>query len=215
MVIIVDVHERDSGMAERLRALGCVVQEASLDAGDYLIGGTVGIARKTVTDFVTSLTRGRLFSQLVALQASVARPVLIIEGDRRHINQRLHPNSVRGLLITVSVEWGVPTLWSADVGETAAFLHLIARRASRLKSQWKPARHRKSKDKQELQRDILVQIPRVGHHSARALMNRFESLQAVLGVTERDLRQVDGIGRKKAAAIYQALHEPTASYRTG
>jgi Fanconi anemia group M protein len=210
MAIVVDIHERDSGMAERLRALGCVIEEASLDAGDYLVGGTVGIERKTVTDFVISLTRGRLFSQLVALQASVARPVLIIEGDRRHISQRLHPNSVRGLLITVGVEWGVPILWSADVGETAAFLHLIARRASRLKSQRKHPRPQKSKDKRELQHDILMQIPRVGYHSATALMSRFENLQGLLEASEHDLRQADWIGRKKARAIYQALHESPA-----
>jgi len=65
--ILADIHERDSGIAQGLRSLGWTVQETTLEAGDYVIGATVGVERKTVTDFATSLKNGRLFQQLAGL----------------------------------------------------------------------------------------------------------------------------------------------------
>src|SRR3989338_5002522 len=109
--ILVDVHERESRVAEKLRLLGWAVQEVPLEAGDYLLGGLIGIERKTVTDFVSSLTHGRLFRQLFQLRRSVHTPVLIIEGERGNIDG-LHPNVIKGTLVTISVNLRIPILWS-------------------------------------------------------------------------------------------------------
>ena len=211
--ILVDVHERESGIAERLRSLGWDVTERALEAGDYLLGGLIGVERKTTTDFVASVTRGRLFQQLFQLKRVVNKPLLVIEGAQDGL-QRLHPNALQGALVSVAVAWSIPILWSRQPEETASFLHLIARQASMRRSRHvQPSGLKTSKTKQERQVQLLNQIPRIGGRGATALLDRFGSLGGLLTASERDLQKVRGIGRKKAAAIYQLLHEPISGYR--
>ena len=100
--ILADIHERASGVAERLRLLGWAVQERLLESGDYVMGGAiVGVERKTTGDFAASLTRGRLFPQLAQLRQTVERPLLIIEGSHAALD-RLHPNAVKGALVSIN-----------------------------------------------------------------------------------------------------------------
>ena len=75
--LLADHREREAGVVTRLRSLGWDVLETTLAVGDYLLGGAIGIERKTVTDFAASLTTGRLFQQVAHLKATVRKPVLL------------------------------------------------------------------------------------------------------------------------------------------
>ena len=200
-----DVRERLSGIAERLRLMGVSVRESQLDAADYLIDGAIGIERKTTADFVTTLTGGRLFKQLYALQASVQRALLLIEGDRSCLT-RLHPKSLRGALVAVSVKWGIPILWSANTEETATWLHAIMmQRTIKAKTSYTSHSRRKPQNTRTLQRRVLEQVPSIGPHTAEALLDRFGTLQAILNAHAEALRQVDGMGKQRIAALGSLL----------
>ena len=210
--IVADVHERDSGIAQGLRSLGWSVQETTLEASDYVIGATVGVERKTVTDFATSLKNGRLFQQLAGLQQTVQKPLLIIEGNQDELG-RLHPNSVKGVVVSLCVKWSIPVLWSQNSQETASLIHMIAKQNSRIRTRWQPTLAEKPTTKRELQLQLLTRIPQVGLCSAEAILKHFGSLEHLLSASESDLQQAKGIGRKRASTIHHTLHESVVEYQ--
>ena len=78
--IIVDVHERQSGIAETLAELGAKIEIASLPAGDYAVGADTLVERKRVLDLHAAILKGRLWPQLGKLRAACAFPYLLVEG---------------------------------------------------------------------------------------------------------------------------------------
>ncbi|RLE79648.1 MAG: hypothetical protein DRJ51_07330, partial [Thermoprotei archaeon] len=68
--IIVD--SREASLARdivlSLRSLGAIVEVKPLTAGDYIVSEDIGVERKTVNDFVSTLTRRDLFEQVLALK---------------------------------------------------------------------------------------------------------------------------------------------------
>jgi len=210
--ILVDDREREAGVATRLRALGRDVRETRLAVGDYVLGGIIGIERKTTGDFAASLTSGRLFQQVAALKVAFQKPVLLIEGDRASI-EGVRPHAVQGALASISIRWLVPILWSSDVEETAYLIFLIARQNANLRQRWQPGSFKKPLTKRELQHRMLRTIPQVGPHRAETLLSRYGGIEGLLTADEDELQQVKGIGKKRAAIIRDILHEPSASYR--
>lgn len=72
--IIVDVHERRSGIAETLAELGAAIEIASLPAGDYAVGADTLVERKRVLDLHAPVLKGRLWPQLGKLRGACAFP---------------------------------------------------------------------------------------------------------------------------------------------
>ncbi len=108
--IIVDVHERQSGIADTLTELGVEVDIAALPAGDYAVGADTLIERKRVLDLHAAVLKGRLWPQLGKLRAACAFPYLLVEGT--DINRGpLHHNAVRGACLAV-IDQGIALLRS-------------------------------------------------------------------------------------------------------
>ena len=78
--IIVDIHERQSGIAETLAELGAEVEVAALPAGDYVVGADTLVERKRVLDLHAAVLNGRLWPQLGKLRGACAFPYLLVEG---------------------------------------------------------------------------------------------------------------------------------------
>jgi hypothetical protein len=94
--IIVDVHERQSGIAETLRELGADVEIASLPAGDYAVGADTLVERKRVLDLHAAVLKGRLWPQLGKLRAACASPYLLVEGTDIDRGPLHSPRGTRG-----------------------------------------------------------------------------------------------------------------------
>src|SRR5215210_8835794 len=78
--IVVDVHERQSRIADTLVELGAEVEIAPLPAGDYAVGADTLVERKRVLDLHAAVMKGRLWPQLAKLRAAAAFPYLLVEG---------------------------------------------------------------------------------------------------------------------------------------
>jgi ERCC4-type nuclease len=86
--IIVDSHEASSaskivkGLVER----GAEVKTHHLPKGDYVLSDRCGVERKTVQDFVYTLTRRFLFDQLFGLKDLYQTTIILLEGYLPIIN---------------------------------------------------------------------------------------------------------------------------------
>jgi hypothetical protein len=69
--IIIDVHERQSGIADTLAELGAEIEMAQLPAGDYAVGANTLVERKRVLDLTPLSSRAASGRS----SASFAQPV--------------------------------------------------------------------------------------------------------------------------------------------
>ncbi len=80
--IIVDSREASSaekivkGLVER----GVNVKTELLEKGDYILSDQCAVERKTVNDFVYTLTRRYLFEQLFGLKEAYPKSLIVLEG---------------------------------------------------------------------------------------------------------------------------------------
>ena len=134
MQIIADKREKNSLVIAELVAQGVSIDLRQLQVADYLISNEIAIERKTVNDFVSSMLTRRLLKQLIDLKENYSKPLLIIEGieeqdlyiSKRHPN--LHGNAIRGMILSILLEFGIPIIFTKDYIDTANFLTLLAKR---------------------------------------------------------------------------------------
>jgi DNA excision repair protein ERCC-4 len=151
MHIVVDVHERPSGVPDALCDLGYDLQIKSLRSGDYAIDDLALIERKTVRGLHLSLVQGRLWPQVGRLRRAAPWRYLLVEGESLY-DGPLTPEAVRGLLITID-ELGIGVIHSRDPTDSAAWISRIAvrrrgdrRRIDRPQYAQRPQRHTRDCD---------------------------------------------------------------------
>jgi ERCC4-type nuclease len=113
---------------------------------------------------------------------------------------------VRGACLAV-IGQGVALLRSADETDSAMWLRLLARRTAgdRL-GRDRPVYAQRLKPPAELVSEaMLAAVPGISTVGARALLERFGSVTAVVAAKEEDWTQVSGIGPRRAAALRSAI----------
>ena len=198
LTVAVDDRERRPGLADAIAALGRRVAVTRLPVGDVEIGPRVLVERKTVADFVLSVEEGRLFEQAFALRGACWRPLLIVEGEEPYDAARLSSRTLRGILASLLVGYGLPILRTASIAETAEWIETIAVREERRLAR---GARRATKPDARIAMDVLGAIPGVGDGRARRLVERFGTVGAALAAGEAELMEVPGIGRQTAREI--------------
>jgi ERCC4-type nuclease len=204
--IIVDVHERQSGIAETLAELGAEVEFASLPAGDYAVGADTLVERKRVLDLHGAVLKGRLWPQLGKLRAACAFPYLLVEGtdiDRGP----LHHNAVRGVCLA-AIDQGVALLRSGYQRDSALWIHRLAVRCQQVEpAAERPAYAQRPRPKPgaETAEALLASVPGISTSSARALLDRFGSVAAVVAADPAEWLEVPGIGPERARALEETF----------
>ncbi|NJE85722.1 DEAD/DEAH box helicase [Thermococcus sp. CX2] len=208
IVVYVDSRELRSGVPKHLRELGAEVEVKTLDVADYVVSEEVGIERKSANDFIQSIIDGRLFDQVERLKRAYEKPVIIIEGQLYGI-RNVHPNAIRGAIAAVTLDWGVPILFSSGPEETAQFIYLLAKREQEeRKKEVRLRSEKKALTLAERQRLIVEGLPNVSATLAKRLLKHFGNVERVFTATEEELQEVEGIGPKKAREIRKVITAP-------
>ena len=205
--IVVDSRELRSNVAKKLYELGAEIQSEPLEVGDFLLSDEVAVERKTVDDFLQSIIDGRLFSQLSHMVTCFAKPIVIIEGDEDIYNLRMiHPNAIRAAIAAIAVDFRVPIISSQSEEETALFLYTIAKREQIEKNKSVNIRgEKKPLSDKFLQEYLVAGLPGVGIGIARNMLKHFRTVEKVFTANEKELEEVDKIGKLKAKKIRETL----------
>ncbi len=208
IVVYVDNRELRSGVPKHLKELGAEIDVRTLDVADYVVSEEVGIERKSANDFIQSIIDGRLFDQVERLKRAYEKPVIIIEGELYGI-RNVHPNAIRGAIAAVTLDWGVPILFSSGTEETAQFIYLMAKREQEeRKKEVRLRSEKKALTLAERQRLIVEGLPNVSATLAKRLLKHFGNVERVFTATEEELQEVEGIGPKKAREIRRVITAP-------
>lgn len=195
--IIADYREKPSGIPGILNELGVDVSLMQLKHGDYIIDNQIIVERKSKDDFVLSLMQNRLFRQCALLKKSSFQPLLLVEGNPYHTTHAISHGAIKGALLSVSVSWQIPAVYSSDPYDSAHTLLMVSTQSMQEgKSFYRPGKKPKTIQKQQLY--FLQGLPMVGPQTAQALFRHFGSIQKILSATCHELKEVDGIGKRKA-----------------
>ena len=130
VIVSIDHREGKSALAARLRQEGLTVEVVNLPVGDIRISDRILIERKACRDFVDSLLDGRLLDQASRLVGAAPRTMLILEGSDLFHHRAVSVQAIMGALATLTLDYGLPVVTSADTAETARFIAVSARRES-------------------------------------------------------------------------------------
>jgi Fanconi anemia group M protein len=206
--IYVDRREIRSGVAQALEAAGDKVIYSTLNVGDYIISDKVAIERKTDMDLLDSIIdkNRNLFRQLSDLVKAYDRPVLIIEGDNLYTGRQIHPNAIRGVLSSIATDFGIPIINSKDEVDTAAFIHIMAKREQEDKKRSISLHGSKtSMTLKEQQEYIVSAISNIGPTTAIKLLRHFGSVEHIISADIENLLEVDSVGPKTAQYIIDVV----------
>jgi DNA excision repair protein ERCC-4 len=179
-----------------LRARGDIdLAVQRMTVGDYEVGGSSLIERKTVSDFAQSLVDGRLFQQAHRLRATGWPCALILEGRLADpIQLQVRRECIQGALISLSLVYCIPTLRALDAEETARLLVYAAGQLERDVAGSAVMRKPRCSRRRRTQLFVLRSLPGIGPKRASALLDRFGSVMAVLNASQDDLAAVPGMG---------------------
>ncbi|MCL5729993.1 MAG: helix-hairpin-helix domain-containing protein [Candidatus Pacearchaeota archaeon] len=203
--VFVDYREKNSLVYSELISLGLNPEIMELKVADYIIND-VAIERKEISDFISSMLNKRLVFQLKNLQQYKNR-ILIIEGidekelysDEKSVHG-VHPNAVRGFLLSIILDYETPIIFTKDGEDTARFISVLSKRQ---KKEASLNISRKNLDKGERMQFILESFPGIGPKTAKKLLEHFMTLRELFNASQNEIEEIIG----KKADVFGIIDE--------
>ena len=210
--IIVDSREASSaekivkGLIER----GVNVKTEILEKGDYILSDQCAVERKTVNDFVYTLTRRYLFEQLFRLKDVYPKSLIVLEGYLPIIYKYSHiqPASIWGAMFTLAKN-GISIVNTASYKETIDFLYVAARQEQIVEKRLPTVNAFKKCDTlSDAQVYLLASLPNVGREKATAILQSYQTpLNAFINVDDWS-KSVNGLGPVITNKVKEVLSTP-------
>ena len=210
--IIVDSREANTatkivkGLIER----GVKVKTKTLEKGDYILSDQCAVERKTVTDFVYTLTRRYLFEQLFRLKDVYPKSLILLEGYLPIIYKFSHiqPVAVWGAMFNLAKN-GIAIVNTASYKETIDFLYVAARQEQIVEKR-APAVHafKKTETLADAQVFLVASLPNIGREKAVAILKSYQTpLNALVNVDDW-AKTVYGLGPVITNKVKEVLSTP-------
>lgn len=203
-MIIADKREKNSLVISELIENKADVEIKHLKVADYILGD-IAIERKTVKDFISSMLNKRLLRQLEELK-QYPKQLLIIEGleEKELYNeektQGIHPNAIRGMLLSILLKFQIPILFTKNYKDTANFLLVLEKRLSKPENEISLKVKKRASSLQEQQQFVLESFPGIGPKTAKNLLKKFKTIKKIINASIEELIKAK-LNRKKAETL--------------
>jgi ERCC4-type nuclease len=208
----VDSREANSAakIVKGLLENGINIKTENLEKGDYILSDRCAVERKTVHDFVYTLTRRYLFEQIFRLKETYPKSLLLIEGYMPMIYKfsKIQPAAVWGAMFNLAKN-GVPIVNTTSQKETIDFLYVAARQ-EQLEEKRSPTVHAfKNYDTtSEAQIYFVASLPNVGREKATAILKSYQTPQNALINVDDWSKTVKGLGPVITNKVKEVLTTP-------
>ena len=202
-LIFVDDRELKSETARNLFKLGAQLEPGRLEVADFVMSPRCACERKTSEDLEASVMDGRLFEQAKSLGENVPRPFFGVIGKEF---QRLGEKAMRGAVISLIIDFGIPVMFFDNEEELAQFIYHVAEREQLKEHKEMRLRFGKKGFTLAQQQQFIVEsLPLIGPMAAKSLLNHFGSVETTMRADEKKLQEVEGIGKEKAKEIRKVV----------
>ncbi len=212
VVVVIDVHEPPDITDEVSKHPE--VEDFNIDSdfgADIEIAG-VGFERKTIGDYASSLTEGRLEEQRFKLSQRYEYAYVLIDGNMQE-TRNLFKSSLDG----TSIRGHMASLTAREISGINAVIpcgntKLLVDMAIRLARKHVEDKNREYVPTDEVDDDtpvaikVYCQLPNVGPKTAKKLHEKWPALNEFYeNVTYESLKEIEGIGENRALQIIGAL----------
>ena len=205
-MIVVDKREKNSLVVAELLERNAKIEMKQLEVGDYVIGD-IGIERKTAKDFITSMVNKRLLRQLEELK-QYPKQLLLIENFDEIYCMNFNENAIRGMLLSILFDFGIPVIFTRNAEDTASFLILLDKKQQKKPREISFKAKKRALSIAEQQQFILEGFPGVGPAIAKELLLRFKTIKNVVNASVTELTKIKKLGKKKAEIIKNLVEKP-------
>jgi ERCC4-type nuclease len=210
--IIVD--SREAGSAEKivkgLIEKGVNVKTEMLEKGDYILSDQCAVERKTVNDFVYTLTRRYLFEQLFRLKDVYPKSLIVLEGYMPIIFKysNISPASIWGAMFNLAKN-GIAIVSTSSYKETIDFLYTAARQEQIIEKRSAVVHAFKKCDTlSDAQVYFVASLPSIGREKATAILDSYQTpLNALINVDDWE-KAVHGLGPVITNRVKDVLSTP-------
>jgi ERCC4-type nuclease len=210
--IIVDSREANTaakivkGLIER----GVNIKTETLEKGDYILSDQCAVERKTVHDFVYTLTRRYLFEQLFRLKEAYPKSLILLEGYLPIIYKFSHiqPVAIWGAMFNLAKN-GIALVNTSSYKETIDFLYVAARQEQIVEKRT-PTVHpfKKTETLSDAQMYFVASLPNIGREKATAILKSYQTpLNALINVDDWS-KTVYGLGPVISNKVKEVLNTP-------
>jgi ERCC4-type nuclease len=210
--IIVDSREASSAakIVKGLMERGVNVRTETLEKGDYILSDQCAVERKTVHDFVYTLTRRYLFEQLFRLKEAYPKSLIVLEGYLPIIYKFSHiqPVAVWGAMFNLAKN-GIALVNTTSYKETIDFLYVAAKQEQIVEKR-APTVHafKKMDTLADAQLYFVASLPNIGREKALAVLKSYQTpLNAVINVDDW-AKTVRGLGPVISNKVKEVLNTP-------
>ncbi len=181
-----------NGLIER----GVNVKSAHLKKGDYILSDQCAVERKTVTDFVYTLTRRHLFDQLFKLKEMYPKSMIVLEGYLPIIYKfsNIKPAAVWGAMFNLAKN-GIAFINTKSYKETADFL-CVAAKQEQIVEKRNPTIHpfKKNDTLSDAQMFLLSSLPNIGGEKARSILKAYQTPLNAFTKVDDWSKKIHGLG---------------------
>jgi len=215
--VIIDNREKEKSVEDKLRDLGCEIEIQFLPTGDYVLGN-IGVERKSIADFFSSLETRRIWGQLTTLSESYEKPMLIIEGHM-HMNwdsktistigktYKWNPATVECIMLAMSRIVYIRQTSSPE--HTSHLLYTLAKHEQEKRKRspiikFKP----KATTLKDKQLRVLQSLPGVSGELSNRITQEFLDIKSLFTSSQKRLEIIKGMGDKKSKEILDVINQP-------
>jgi ERCC4-type nuclease len=210
--IIIDSREANTAVkiVKGLRERNVNVKIETLQKGDYILSDVCAVERKTVQDFVYTLTRRYLFEQLFLLKDVYPNSLILLEGYLPIIYKysRIQPAAVWGAMFNLAKN-GIAIVNTTSYKETIDFLYVAARQ-EQITEKRAPTIHpiKKCETTADAQIYFVASLPNIGREKAISILKSYQTpINALINLDDWP-KIVYGLGPKISAKAKEVLNTP-------
>lgn len=231
--VIVDIREFRSELPSLLHKRGIDVIPVTIEIGDYVLSPEMCVERKAINDLISSLSSGRLFSQVSYMTRHYKKSLLLIEFEEKQ---------EFGLTGKISFDFKQFRASGADTIDTVRKLCILTITFPQLRLIWSPSPDfsadmfeylKQDKEQPDVEkvvnasneqlptdqlsdqfdieaRDFLLSLPGVTVHNVYRLMKKYLNVVDLMSASLQQLTEVM-MSENKAKSLYDALHSNIAT----
>ncbi|XP_048408057.2 DNA repair endonuclease XPF isoform X2 [Stegostoma tigrinum] len=219
--IIVDMREFRSELPSLIHRRGIDIEPVTLEVGDYILTPDICVERKSVSDLIGSLNKGRLYTQCVTMSRYYKRPVLLIEFDpnkpfslnfRGSAHKDISINDLTSKLTLLTLHFPrLRLLWCSSPHVAAELFEDLKRNRPEPDAAAAVAVSGDSEMVSESDRynpgpqDFLLKMPGVSTKNCRALMNHVRSIAELVTLSQERLAEILG-NANNAKQLWEFIH---------
>ena len=145
----------------------------------------------------------RLQEQLINLK-KYEKNILIIEGELK--NSKIHENAIKGMVLSIILDFKIPIIFTKDEKDTADFLIRIAKRLEKEKNRDFSIRHLKNQKNITQQKQFILEgFPGIGPSISKRLLEKFGSLKEIFNSDIEKLKDIEKFDENKIKKFKELL----------